>query len=194
MNAPPSPVRRISRAVLLDGRSAPSARTALGRLLSRSTEADFAINRVRLAAIDFRESDLARLASCRVVLGRLDVNALIDAAEATSRVATAAANVAVLRRFIAGGRLRIRSAGAHRWDPDFCLLRGDGLRLMSPERRLAIVGHLGIGTQAEHSGLTCVLAGADAGERATEAFEKLWEVGHDVLDVVAETLDRFADS
>jgi hypothetical protein len=168
--------------------------TARRRLLSRSTEADFAIHRVRLAAIDFTERDLARLATCRVVLGRLDVNALIDAAEATSRVASAAANLAVLRRFIAGGRVQIRAAGTHRWSPDFCIIRGDGLRTMSPDRRLSIVGHLGVGAPAEHSaGLTCVVAGTDAATRTARAFDRLWREAHDVLDVVAETLDRFGE-
>jgi hypothetical protein len=184
---------RTGRAVLLDDRSRPGARAALGGLLARSASADIAVDRVRLAAIDFRDRDLAGLRQCRVVLGNLDVHALIDAAEAAARAPAIAANVAVLRRFIATGRLQLRSGGARRWRPDFCVLHGDGLRPVARSGAISFIGHLGIGAAADRGpNLTCVLAGEDATRRAGDAFDRLWSDGHDVLDVVAETLDRYA--
>jgi hypothetical protein len=184
---------RTARAILLDGRTGPGARAALGGLLARSTTADLAVGRVRLAAIDFRDADLASLDRCRVVLGQLDVHALIDAAESATRSPVAGANVAVLRRFIGTGRLELRSAGASRWRPDLCVLRGAGLRRFSVGCELSIVGHLGIGLDAERgSSLTCLLAGEDACRVTAGAFDRLWADAHDVLDVVAETLDRYA--
>lgn len=184
---------RVSRTVILDDTSEPGARVALGRLLARSSAADFAIDRVRLAAIDFQDRDLAGIDPCRVMLGRLDVHALIDAVDSASRAPAAAANIAVLRRFMASGRLQLRSAGARRWRPDFCILRGVGLQAVTRGGAVSLVGHLGIGAPADRGpNLTCVVAGADGIGRAAAAFERLWTDGHDVLDVVAETLDRFA--
>lgn len=184
---------RTGRVAILDDGCGTGARVALGRLLRLSTSADFAVSRLRLAAIDFHEDDLVDLEQCRVILGHLDVHSLIDAAEAASRVPAAAANVAVLRRFIGSGRLNLRSGGASRWRPDFCLMRGDGLRTRTGAREVALVGHLGIGSGAARGpNLTCVVAGTDAVRRASGAFDRLWTHGHDVLDVVAETLDRYA--
>lgn len=182
---------KASRAVVLDDRSGPDARTALGKLIARASHADIAVDRVRLAAIDFRDSDLARLQVCRVILGRLDVHSLIDAAESASRAPAAAVNVDVLMRFIMAGRLQLRSAGASRWRPDFCVLRGPGLRTVTASQALALIGHLGIGAGAERGpDLTCVVSGAAAVRKAGDAFERLWADGHDVLDVVSETLQR----
>jgi hypothetical protein len=193
VNGVNAPTSRIARAIVLDGRTGPAARAALGGLLARSNTAEIAVGRVRLAAIDFRDSDLACLEHCRVILGQLDINALVDAVESAARSPAAAANVAVLQRFIATGRLELRSGGASRWRPDFCVLRGDDLGRFSRERQLALVGHLGIGTAADRGpNLTCVLAGEEACRIAAGAFERLWADAHDVLDVVAETLDRFA--
>jgi len=187
---------RASRAFLLDDVSVPDGRRAFRGLLRHATSADIAVARMRLAAIDFREPELAGLECCRVVLGQFDVHALVDAVEAASGAPTAAANLGVLQRFMASGRLEIRSAGARRWRPDFCVLRGARLRQIGAPDAATLVGHLGIGGIGDGSGggpsLTCVLAGKDATDRAGAAFERLWTAGHDVLDVVADTLSRYA--
>lgn len=184
--------RRAGRGLVLDERSRPDAKAVLGCLLSRAEVADLAVGRIRLAAIDFRERDLATLRKCRVVIGRLDVHALLDAIDTAAHVPALATNVGVLRAFIATGRLELRSAGARRWSPDFCIVSGPRLGPWFDAGAAALVGHVGLGSAGTTAGprLTSIMAGRDSLAAVASSFERLWATGHDVLDVVADTLAR----
>jgi hypothetical protein len=185
--------------VLLDGRRHPSLRLVVGRLLSRARHADFAIASVRLAAVDLTRDELAGVQRCRVLLGRLDVDALAPAEGAVTRVrpigdesnAASASRLAPLREFMASGRIAIRTAGSPLWLPDFSILSGlpeqDGV----PGGGVCVVGahYFARPYPTRGPAMTCLLSGRDAVTCARERFDELWELGYDVLPVIAETID-----
>src|SRR6202007_2430625 len=71
-------------ASLLDERNS-SMRDVIGALMQRASHADFAVARIRLAAISLSASELQHV-RCRVVLGRLDVASLdIEGGNADAR-------------------------------------------------------------------------------------------------------------
>lgn len=184
---------RVGLGLVLGDRQRPGVRTVLGGLLAQAETVDLAVSRVRLAAIDFHADDLAALHRCRVVVSGFDNGALIDAVDAAARVPSLARNLAVLRTFIDSGRLEIRSAGACRWSPDFCLAVGPLLRPWFRDGAAALVGHLGLGASHPDGGprLTCLLSGWQSAASVEDGFLRVWSRGHDVIGVVAETLDRF---
>src|SRR5204862_7396660 len=61
-------------AQLLDERTS-NMRNVIGDLLQRASHADFAVARIRLAAVSLSAAELQHV-RCRVVLGRLDVASL----------------------------------------------------------------------------------------------------------------------
>ncbi|MCI0436226.1 MAG: hypothetical protein L0271_21675 [Gemmatimonadetes bacterium] len=177
-----------SSALLLDEERGPRVRDLLGCLLARATTADFAVRRVRLASLDFRDDEL-RVRRCRVLLGMLDVDALTEAASAGRADESRAAALGALRRLIEDGRLEIRSAGTTRWSPDFAVL--EGLDESGPlgSRTAALVGWLGLdGGGMAGPLLTAVIAGGPAVASTAARFERLWREAWDVLDVIASAL------
>ena len=177
--------------VLIDEASNPDPRRVLGRLLRRSARFDLAIGRVRLASIDFTTDDLRLVANCRVMVGGFDNRALLDAVGAAADVPSHARNLRALREIIATGRLQLRSPGLWRWDPDFCLADGPGLCHWFPGGSAAMVGWLGLNGPIVCSipRTACLLACRRSTQRLRDSFERLWTLGHDILDVVAAALD-----
>jgi hypothetical protein len=182
--------REVGRAVVLGEGGSPGARAVLGLIVSRAASVDLAIDGIRLAAIDFPAEHLAALQRCRVVLGRFDIHALAGAVQTAAQAAGQAAPLAVLRAFLAGGRAAIRSAGARRWNPDFCIARGPALARWFEDGVVVLVGYLGLGAENPLVGprLTCVLTGRGAAGVVAHSFERLWSAGHDIVDVVVESL------
>jgi hypothetical protein len=162
---------------LLDETAQPPLRRLIGDLMAASRDSAFAVRRIRLAALDLEEREVAGLERCRVLLGILDVDALRALAEGGP--------VARLRSWIASGRLEVRSAGIGAWTPDFSVHRRDG-------GSVALVGahyfgspHLTIGPS-----FTVVSEEPGAADVLGQRFDRLWETGHDVLPAIAEVLDR----
>lgn len=167
---------------LLDERSEPSVRQVIGQLLAAGGHADFAVRRIRMDGIDLQAGELGGLERCRVLLGRLDVGMVADAAEA-ARLPERRRNLAVLRDFLRSGRLEVRAAGGAAWSPDFSVLHGAA----GP---VALVGahYFARPDPPEGVALTCVLAGP-AAARAAGRFAALWNDAYDVTPIVADALD-----
>lgn len=178
------------RGFLLDDERTPGVRALLGYLLSRAEAADFAVRRIRLAAIDFTAAELSSMQECRVLLGSLDATALIEAASAARTDPRRFARVSALRDLLASGRARIRSAGTCRWVPDFAVVRG--LPSEGPIAGAACVsGWLGLDFRDDAAAtlLTTMVAGSTAAAAATHRFESLWSEAYDVLPVVLRALE-----
>jgi hypothetical protein len=191
---PGTPARRTGPAwagIVIDQESNPDPRRILGRLLRRSECFDLAIGRVRLASIDFSVQDLHRVERCRVLVGGFDNHALLGAVGAAAAVPAHARNLTCLKEIIATGRLQLRSAGLWRWDPDFCLASGAGLRHWFQAGSAALVGCMGLSgpVACTMPRLACLVAGARSTDLLRNHFDRLWTVGHDILDVVAAALD-----
>jgi hypothetical protein len=176
--------------VVVVERGTPDPRRVLGRLLERSRTFDLAVSGIRLASLVFRPRDIAATERCRVLIGGFDNHALLDAAFAAAAVPEHATNLRVLRDILASGRVEIRSAGVWRWNPDFCVAEGDRLRAWFPSGSAGLVGYMGLGAAPLYVAprLACLVSGHRSMMSLRGRFDELWNVGHDVRDVVVEAL------
>lgn len=193
--------------VLLDERSDPPLRVRFGRLLAAATEADFAVGRVRLAGIDMSAGELAGVRRCRLLLGRLDVETLMDAGHDLLLNEARRASLERLLAFVRSGRIQVRAAGLQQWTPDFSVFRG--LRPVGSDRRVGagdgrdrgdsrssaegcavVLGphHFARGHPMTGPNITAILPGRAAADLATRRFEALFEQSYDVTGVVEELL------
>lgn len=177
--------------LLLDGRRQPSLRAVVGRLLARATAADFAISRVRLAAIDLTPDELDNVQRCRVLLGRLDIDTLIAPIHDAESLSDRTPHLAALRAFLASGRAAVRTAGTTLWLPDFSVLCGAAEHDGIPAGGVCLIGahYFARPYPTRGPALTCLLSDAASVARARDRFDELWELGYDVLPVITETLD-----
>lgn len=188
------PYPRLTRATLLDGEGTTSLREALGALLGHCESASMAVSRIRLAALDLAPGDLARVARCRVLVGRLDAETAALPRTGDAREG-ARASLSLLQEFLRSGRVEVRSAGVDAWYPDFSVFQGLRTGPGRPSTAAVLLGGHAFGhAPAEGTFLTSLVIGADAGARATGHFERLWGSGYDVLPVVADMLERLRES
>lgn len=168
--------------IFFDGRGNPSLRGYLGKMLAGSSDAAFAIRRIRLARLDLLHDELQSVRRCRVLLGRLDADTLAD-----TGASPASARTAALLDMAASGRLEVRSAGLLAWDPDFSLLRtGD-----SGTTTLLFGCHQFVSQQpVEALAMACAIVEPTVVRAAAVRFDELWERGHDALEAVTDALCR----
>lgn len=185
--------------VLRDERSTRPLRGVIGALLQRSSTADLALSRVRLAALDLTANEVSGPDRCRVLLGQLDATTLADAIApraasiAGREVAGAPAGLEAMRRlagWIECGRLEVRSAGIGLWTPDFSIFRDAG------GSATCLVGahyfgnpHLTVGPS-----FTAILRNAPDGALLQRRFDETWARGHDVAPAILDVLRRAARS
>lgn len=182
----------MSQWTLMDERARPTLRERLGRQLVRADGADFAVARIRLAALDLTDEEIAGTARWRVLLGELDAAMLLDAWESVRSTRQRDA-LARLRAFADSGRLQVRSAGLGSWAPDFAVVRGrQGGRGGRAGSMLCAVGAIYFGRPrlAVGPSLTMVTSDPDAARRAGARFDELWDRAHDVLPAIVDVLDR----
>lgn len=177
--------------VLLDGRRDPPLRVVVGKLLARATAADFAISRVRLAAIDLTAEELGRVERCRVLLGRLDIDALTAPIQAHDQSHAGTPHLLALQTFLTSGRVAVRTCGSTLWVPDFSVLSGLAPQSGVPADAVCLVGahYFARPYPTRGPALTCIISDAGSVASARERFDELWELGYDVLSVINETLD-----
>lgn len=180
-----------SAGVLLDDRRHPPLRAVIGRLMTRATSADFAVARVRLTAVELTEQEVRTLERCRVLLGRLDVDALSTPDSGGRPTPAAVASLHTLRSFLHSGRIEVRTAGATLWVPDFSILGGLPRQPGLASGAACLVGahYFARPYPTRGPALTCLLTGEESVASARERFEDLWELGYDVLPVIADRLD-----
>lgn len=174
--------RELSKfAVVVDEHHDPPLRQTIGALLSSAETADFAIAHLRLAGLDLSPSEAGTLKRCRVMLGHLDAAVLFDDAGASSQ------RLQLLSAFAASGRLEMRTAPHHVWNPDFSIFSG-----LPGRESVALLGAHYFGRPYPRFGLafTCVMAQRAAVRSCRTRFDQLWDAGYDVLPVVIETLSR----
>lgn len=171
-----------SFAALIDEHHTPPLRYTLGRLLTCAATADIAIAHLRLAGLDLTSSETGSLRRCRVMIGHLDAAAL-----STAGGNTAPERLQRLADFAASGRLEMRTAPHHTWNPDFSVFAG-----LPADSAVVLLGAHYFGRPYPRFGtaFTCVLTSAAALHLCRARFNQLWAAGYDVLPVVTETLQR----
>lgn len=164
---------------LFDGRSEPGFPGYLAEQLAAARVASFAIRRIRLARLDLSAEAWTHVRSCRLLLSRLDADAL-DFGRMDS------ARTAAYLDLAASGRLEIRSAGLGSWEPDFSIFGS----VAAP--RALIVGCHRFAPVEPTDGpfLACATADPDAVRSALARFEEIWTRGYDALDAVIDALGR----
>jgi hypothetical protein len=172
---------------LIDEHHSPPLRYTLGRLLACAATADIAIAHLRLAGLDLTASETGYLRRCRVMVGHFDASALLDAG------GPAAGQVLPrLAAFAESGRLELRTAPHHSWNPDFSIFSG-----LPADGAVALVGAHYFGRPYPRFGtaFTGVFTGVQAVQLCRVRFENLWDAGYDILPVVADTIrDLAADA
>lgn len=172
-------------AVLLDEASTPPVRTVLTRLLASADEADFAVSRVRLAAIDLDSAEAASIGRCRFLLGRLEAEGLseLNAGNGTG-------HLMALHTLLLSGRIEIRSAGMLAWVPDFSVFRG--VRSPTSPATVAVLGahYFRDAPVPDGPSLTCIIAERQGVEVLSRRFQSLWDAAHDVQAAVLHTIER----
>lgn len=160
---------------VIDEFTAPTVRETLGTLMSVSQHVDIAMTRMRLSGINLTDTEVGRLKRLRVVLGKLDADALL---QSQSRPVD---QLQRLRAFASSGILEVRSAPRFTWDPDFSIY----------DQSAAMIGahYTDLPYTASGIALTCVVVHPDAIRRCSRRFDEMWEMSYDVLPVVIETLD-----
>ncbi|HWV58389.1 MAG TPA: hypothetical protein VNZ57_13130 [Longimicrobiales bacterium] len=190
----PAPIVLPAGAVLLDENTDPPLREWYGRLLATATEADFAVGRVRLAGIDMSGVELAGVRHCRMLLGRLDMDTLLDGSGDPHPEDDWRARLKRLRAFVGSGRIRIHSAGMQQWSPDFSVFRGvrAGAGPGGGDRGAAVVlgPHHFARSAPDGAAMTAIIPGENAAALATRRFETMFESGYDVTGVVLELLGQ----
>lgn len=168
-------------AVVVDEYHDPPLRETIGALLTSAVTADFAIAHLRLAGLDLSTSEAGGLKRCRVMLGHLDAAVLFGNADSGQQ------RLQLLSAFAASGRLEMRTAPHHVWNPDFSIFSG-----LPGREAVALLGAHYFGRPYPRFGLafTCVMAQQAAVRACQTRFEELWNAGYDVLPVVTETLSR----
>jgi len=185
--------------VLLDESRPPSVREVIGRLLRRAHRADFAVARIRLSAVDLTAVEIAGVERCRVLVGRLDANAIVAGDGVPER------DVAGLIEFIMSGRAEIRAGAGASWVPDFSVLHDieiGGTAAARPSTggpRTAGACLLGAHFFAPPFAVTgpaftALLTDPASVAAASRRFEALWDAGYDVGPVVASMLLERASS
>jgi hypothetical protein len=170
--------------VVLDERSRPHLRARVGQLLAGADEAAFAVRRIRLAVLDLTDEEIGGLGRCRVLLGHLDATTLMEATEGVAPPSLAPA-LGRLLRWVASGRLEVRSAGLSAWTPDF------GVVTRSSDRT-GLVGSIQFGNPDLVIGPAFTIVTRDVGAtaRLLARFDELWDRSHDVLPAIRGVLER----
>lgn len=168
---------------LIDEFNEPPLRQTLGRLLASARTADLAIAHLRLGGLDLSPSEAGGLQRCRVMLGHLDAATLLGAPDDSS----GRAYLQILAAFVASGRLELRTAPHHTWNPDFSIFRG-----LPADRSVCLVGAHYFGRPYPRFGIgfTGIMTHPGAVQLCARRFEELWEAGYDILPVVADTIHR----
>lgn len=165
---------------VIDEFTTPTVRETLGALMSASQRVDIAMTRMRLSGIDLTAGEVGKLVKLRVVLGKLDADALLQSQSKPID------QLQRLRAFASSGVLEVRSAPRFTWDPDFSVY----------DDRAAMIGahYTELPYAADGIALTCIVVNPNAIRRCAARFDAMWELSYDVLPVVIETLDSLLAS
>ena len=164
--------------IVMDEFTQPSMRETFSTLMSVSTHVDMAVAHMRIAGMDLRPGEAGKLERLRLVIGKLDADALL---QTQTRPVD---QLERLRTFAGSGILEVRIVPRFQWTPDFSLFTG-------AQRAMMIGAHYSaLPYPADGIALTCVINDANAARRCAARYERMWQLGYDVLPVVIEMLDQ----
>lgn len=169
---------------LLDERDRPDFRDLFGSLCRSAREADVAVARIRLGALDLGKDELGGLRRIRVVLAEVNAVRLGSEADAALSDPGRAGNVRLLVRLFEEARLELRAAPLAGWTPDFSVFSGEG----GPEALL--VGTHWFQRPYPHPGpaLASLHRGEEA-HRGARRFAELWASAYDIGSAILGILE-----
>src|SRR5688500_3984950 len=160
---------------VIDEFTRPTMRDTFSALMSTSEHVDMAVANMRIAGLDLQPGEARELKRLRLVMARLDADALL---QTQSRPID---QLRRLRAFAGSGLLEVRTVPRFNWRPDFAVFD-----------QAALVGahYSELPYPVDGIALTCVIADPACVKRCARRFEQMWEAGYDVLPVVIDTLDE----
>lgn len=159
---------------VIDEFTQPTMRETFSVLMAASVHVDMAVSNMRIAGMDLHANELSRLERLRLVLGKLDADALLQTHTRPIE------QLQRLRAFASSGLLEVRTVPRYQWQPDFSVF--DNAALVGAHYTELPYPVAGIA-------LTCVITERAAIQRCARRFEEMWQQGYDVLPVVMDTLD-----
>ena len=170
---------------LLDERSPKSFRTSFGDLLSRSTDVDAAVLRVRLGAVDLSAQELTGLHRLRVLVAEVNAQTVEGEAYALVMDPEKRENLTRVQNLLRTGIMEIRSAPLGGWSPDFTVFSGD----QGPHSFL--MGLHWFHRPFPHRGPAwAAIFGAPEALRGRARFRELWAGAHDIGPAVLRLMER----
>ena len=169
---------------LLDERARPDFRDHFGSLCRSAVEADVAVARIRLGALDLDGEEMAGLRRIRVVLAEVNAVRLGGEADASLADPLRAGNVRLLMRLFQESKLELRAAPLAGWSPDFSVFRGP----QGPQALL--LGTHWFQRPYPHPGPA--LASLHRGDEACHGarrFEELWASAYDIGPAIQGILE-----
>ncbi|HEY0671226.1 MAG TPA: hypothetical protein VGD27_03110 [Longimicrobiales bacterium] len=161
--------------IVLDEFTRPSMRETFSTLMAASAHVDMAVAHMRLAGIDIQPGEIGSLRRLRLVMGKLDADALL---QTESRPLE---QLQRLRALVHSGLLQVRTIPRFQWRPDFTVF----------DRAVLVGAHYNeLPYPVDGVALTCVLTDESAIRRCARRFEHMWQLGYDVLPVVTQMLDE----
>jgi hypothetical protein len=167
--------------IVLTETGEPSLRYVIGALLARSYSADFAIANIRLAHIDIGAAEIEDV-RMRILLGRFEAVHTSDP--------LLAARMEGLAALVQSGVVQLRSAGMGAWMPDFSVYRLDNGA--APRAACLVGAHYFGAPPCSGPSLTSVHTDAHSVGTVAARFNELWEMGHDVGDVIAHAMRQMS--
>ncbi|MBI4521063.1 MAG: DEAD/DEAH box helicase [Gemmatimonadetes bacterium] len=174
---------------LIDDRTIPGFRAVYGHLTTNSHLLEVAVRSIHLSSIDLRRSELAKLRTLRLLMGRVDTGSLAADAQAVAADPHRRANLMLLLSLLDAGIVEVRAAALLGWAPDFSVFHD----ARGPRRVLVGLHSFGKPSVPGSVWLTSLHEGG-AAVRAAARFSELWADGRDVSPAILEILERAATS
>lgn len=164
---------------LFDERSNPDFRTVFGRLLGDSTQADVALQRIRLSALDLDPDELGGLQRLRVLLAQVSAMSLRVEAHGLLLEPRRGGTLRHLSGLLDRGVVQVRSAPLGGWSPDYTVFRAD------EHPRAVLLGLHWLERPFPHRGPALAsLHGPTGAALAARRFEESWSRAHDIRPAI----------
>lgn len=179
---PPEPRSHPARGRLLIEGAEPGFPRVYRRNLRRSTGADIALTRLRIATLRLRPRDVDHILSLRLLLAELTTSAWEVETHRALLDPRRAPMLRILIALLESGRLQFRAAPLAAWAPDFTVFHRDG------RAREAMIGpHWLESSPGQGPRFAAVVTGTEA-RRVGERFDQIWRRAYDVGPAVARLL------
>jgi len=170
--------------VLLDECGPSTFRAAFGAALSRSSEVETAILRVRLSGVDLSKQEIRPIKALRVMVAEVSARRVEEEAFAMAVDPVKRENLDRILGLLHSGILEIRSAPLGSWSPDFTVFSQAGTPWC------VLLGLHVFSRPFPHRGPTWAARfGAREATLAHKRFQESWDQAHDIGEAICRLME-----